>query len=79
MSIVPKMGTGVFLVVVLAVAVALFAWWLIMLIDALRIPSTTWQSAGQNQLIYVLLMVFLGLVGTVLYVAVARPKLRGAG
>lgn len=80
MSIVPKMGpSGLLLVIVLVVIVALSAWWLVMLIDALRTPNTKWQSVGQSQLVYVLLMVFLGIIGTVLYVAVARPKLRGVG
>lgn len=71
------MEIGLLGVIVLLVALALFAWWLVMLIDALRTPGMTWESAGQSQLLYVLLMVFLGLIGTVLYVAVARPKLRG--
>ena len=61
--------------VILVLALASFVWWLIMLIEALRIPSLTWQAADQNQVLYVLLMVFLGVIGTILYMAVARPRL----
>lgn len=53
-----------------------FAWWLLMLIDAVRTPASAWQAAGQNQLVHILLMVFLGIIGTIVYVVVARPKLR---
>ena len=53
-----------------------FVWWLVMLVEAVRIPSTQWQARGENQLLWVLLMVFLGVLGTLLYVLVPRPKLR---
>jgi len=64
-----------FALVVLVLALGSFVWWLIMLIEALRIPSPAWQAADQNQVLYVLLMVFLGVIGTILYMAVARPRL----
>lgn len=74
-----RMASSLFLVVFLVFAVvglALFVWWLLVLIEAVRIPSTTWKAAGQEQLIHILLMVFLGIIGTIVYVVVARPKLR---
>jgi hypothetical protein len=64
------------LLVFAVVGLALFAWWLVMLIDAVRTPTATWQAAGQEQLLHILLMVFLGVIGTIVYVVVARPKLR---
>lgn len=57
------------------VSLALFAWWLIVLIEALRAPDQAWVAAGQNKILWVLLMVFLGVLGTVLYVLIARPAL----
>ena len=45
-------------------------------VEALRIPSAQWQARGESQLLYVLLRVFLGVLGTILYVLVPRPKLR---
>lgn len=65
-------------VLLLPIVVAVFVWWLVELIDALRTPREQWERAGQSQLVYVMLMVFLGIVGTILYVAVARPVLRQA-
>lgn len=50
-----------------------------MLVDALRVPQHVWKAAGQNQLIYVLLMVVVGVLGTIVYVAIARPQLRDGG
>lgn len=58
---------------------AVFVWWLVALIEALKTPSSQWQAAGQSQILYVVLMVLLGVIGTILYVAVARPALRNAG
>ena len=59
--------------------VGLFVLWLAVLVQALRIPDSTWEAADQSKLVYVLLMVLLGLLGTLLYWLVARPALRRAG
>ena len=61
--------------VLLGVMLGFFVWWLLMLIEALRIPSGRWNAVGQNQLIYVLAMILLGVVGTVLYVLIPRKQL----
>jgi hypothetical protein len=50
--------------------------WLVGLVEALRTPDGQWEVAGQSKLLYVLLMVFLGLLGTLLYVLIARPALK---
>lgn len=55
---------------------AFFAVWLWMLVEALRIPGQQWTAAGHNQLLYVLAMVFLGILGTLLYVLIPRKDLR---
>jgi hypothetical protein len=68
-----------FLVVVVLIPLPLFIWWLWCLIQALKIPDTDWAAADQNKLVYVLLMVFLGVIGTIAYAVVARPALRNAG
>ncbi len=61
------------------VLVGLFVLWLAVLVQALRVPDSTWEAADQSKLVYVLLMVLLGLLGTILYALVARPALRRAG
>jgi len=60
------------------IALALFVWWLVVLIQALQVPDPVWASAGQNKILWVLLMVFLGALGTILYVLIARPALSQA-
>jgi hypothetical protein len=68
------------LVTLLVVAgIALFVWWLLVLIEVVRTPAAQWDAAGQSQLVHVLLMLFLGVIGTIIYLAVARPPLRAAG
>jgi hypothetical protein len=57
-------------------AIAVFAWWLVMLVEAVRIPGARWQDKGHNQVVYIILMVFLGVIGTLIYYFVPRPELR---
>lgn len=66
-------------VVVGLVVVGLFALWVSVLVQALRIPDSQWEAADQSKVVYVLLMVLLGVLGTVLYWIVARPALRRSG
>lgn len=72
------MDAGLLAVIVVVIGLALFVWWLLMLIEALRTPTSQWAAAGQNQLVYILLMALLGIIGTIVYIAVARPQLRSA-
>ncbi len=73
------MDVAIIGIIGLVVGIAGFVWWLLVLIEALRTPKTQWDAAGQNQLLYVLVMVFLGIIGTIAYVVVARPQLRATG
>jgi ABC-type multidrug transport system fused ATPase/permease subunit len=71
------MAVSLLFLIVLAVPfLAAFVWWLLMLVDALKFSDASWSAAGESKVLYVLLMVFLGLIGTLLYVLIARPKLR---
>lgn len=49
--------------------------WLWGLVDALRISDERWATAGQSKLIWVLVIVFLGALGALLYAVIARPVL----
>jgi hypothetical protein len=62
--------------VALAVIVIGAALWLWSLIDALRTNDQTWNAAGQNNLVWVVVIVLLGLLGSALYVAVAKRALK---
>lgn len=68
-----------FLVVFVLIPLPLFVWWLWCLIQALKVPDSAWAAADQNKLLYVVLMIFLGVIGTIAYAVVARPALRRAG
>ena len=67
------------LLVFFAAMVIGFIWWLVVLIEALKIPDPIWLAAGQSKILFVALMVLLGIIGSIVYVVVARPQLRAAG
>lgn len=76
------MASGMLVIVVLLLmlfALIPFVWWLLCLIQAVKVPDSQWAAADQNKIVYVLLMVLLGLIGTIIYVIVARPALRRVG
>ncbi len=72
------MDASLFAAVFGLAVIAAFVWWLVVLIEALKTPSSQWSAAGQNQILYVVMMVLLGIIGTILYIAIARPALRTA-
>lgn len=65
---------GTFLVFAL-VAIAFTGVWIWSLVDALRFDDRRWIEAGQSKILWVLLLVFLGLLGSILYVVMCRPSL----
>jgi Phospholipase_D-nuclease N-terminal len=74
-------GNSTFLVPVgslvgIAVIVVGAALWLWSLVDALRTNGQTWNAAGQNKLVWVVVIILLTLLGSVLYVAVAKRALK---
>jgi hypothetical protein len=73
------MDASLLAVVLFLVFLGLGVWWLVVLIEAVKIPDPVWDAAGQNKLLYVVLMVVLGAIGSLVYVLVARPPLRAAG
>jgi len=54
------------------VAAAIWVW---SLVDALRIPDLRWAAAGENKVLWVILIVVLGLLGSLLYFLMPRKKL----
>jgi hypothetical protein len=67
------------LVIFFAVLIVAFLWWLVVLREAVGIVPAIWSDAGQNKTLYVAAMFLLPLVGSALYLLVARPQLRAAG
>lgn len=48
------------------------------LVDLVRRPSEVWELSGHNQIVWALIVVFVGIVGPVLYLLIARPALDAA-
>ena len=51
---------------------------LVALIDLLGQPSSNWEATDQDRLIWLLVVVFVAIVGPILYLTMARPRLRTA-
>ena len=69
------MEVGLFFGLFGLIALAGFAFWLWALIDAVQRPDAEWEQAGQNKLIWILVLIFVGFIGSFLYLLVARPQL----
>lgn len=70
------MAASVLISLIAIVGLPLFVWWLVVLIEAVKTPGPQWDAAGQSLLVHVLLMLFLGVIGTIIYLVVAKPRLR---
>jgi hypothetical protein len=69
---------SVFVLLVLLVAVlalAATAFWIWMLVDVLRRPDQQFAAAGQNKVLWVLVVAFGHLLGALIYLFVARQEL----
>jgi hypothetical protein len=62
------------LVILLVAALPIWA-----VLDAAIRPDGAWLAARQNKLVWVLVILFMPLVGSVLYFAAIRPKVRAGG
>jgi hypothetical protein len=72
------MDIGLLGVLVFLMALPLFIFHIWALIDVLRTPQDVWATAGQNQLLWGVVVLFLSLIGPVLYLIIARPQLLAA-
>ena len=57
------------------IAIGAFVFWIWALVDAIRVPDDSRFRAG-NKLLWVIVLVFLHVVGAIIYVAVGRPAAR---
>ena len=48
------------------------------LVDLLRRPQAQWAATGQSQLVWALVVILVGLIGPILYLAMAKPRLDAA-
>ena len=52
-----------------------FALWLWALVDAARRPDDQWRAAGHSKVMFVVLILFLGWLGALLYALIPGPAL----
>ena len=48
------------------------------LADLVKRPAYVWDAAGHNQLVWALVVIFVGFIGPILYLLIARPALEAA-
>lgn len=59
-------------------ALVTFAILVVALVDLVQRPARQWEAAGQSQLIWALVVIFVGFIGPLLYLVIARPALNAA-
>jgi len=52
-----------------------FVFWVWSLVDAIQRPDADWEQAGQTKLVWILVIIFTGALGSFIYLLVARPPL----
>jgi hypothetical protein len=69
------MGVSILFLLLAVAGIAGFAIWMLALLEVLRTPDEVWREAGQDRLVWALVVVFLSFVGAVLFLLIARPQL----
>lgn len=62
------------LMIFMVVPFAIFHIWAV--IDVLKTPTSVWETAEQNQIVWAIVVLALAFVGPILYLIIARPQLR---
>jgi hypothetical protein len=63
---------------VLLLALAVMCAWLWALVDIVRRPDQEFAAAGQNKILWVVVVALLHVIGVLLYLFIARPALQRA-
>ncbi len=66
-------GQVVILLLLVLLGLVFFALWVWSLVDVIRVPDDDRFRAG-NQLIWVIVIVFTQIIGTIIYIAIGRPE-----
>jgi hypothetical protein len=69
------MDIGLLGVLVFVMALPLFILPVWAIIDVLRTPQDVWTAAGQNQILWGIVVLFLSVIGPSLYLVIARTRL----
>ncbi|MGB5380822.1 MAG: PLD nuclease N-terminal domain-containing protein [Acidimicrobiia bacterium] len=69
-------GGAAFLVVLVTLAGLVLL--VMALVDLVRRPAGQFEASGHNQLVWALIVIFVGFIGPLLYLLIARPALDAA-
>lgn len=72
------MVVGGMAILVMLVGLGGLALLIVALVDLVKRPPVVWTRSGQNQLVWALVVVFVGFIGPLLYLLIARPALETA-
>ncbi|MBT8201909.1 MAG: hypothetical protein HKN74_00195 [Acidimicrobiia bacterium] len=48
------------------------------LVDLVKRPADVWKASGHSQIVWALVVIFIGFIGPLLYMVMARPALDAA-
>ena len=71
------MEVGVLTGLILLVMMTGFVLLIVALVDLVKRSPQAWEQSGHNQLVWALIVIFIGFIGPVLYLVIARPALEG--
>lgn len=66
---------GIFELIVIAIVLGAFGTFAWSLVDMLGRPAHQWKAVGQDRTLWLLVILFVGLPGSIAYLAAIRPKL----
>ena len=70
-----KMEVGVVAAFIMLFSLVGLGLLLVALVDLVRRPADVWARSGHSQIVWVLVVVFVGFIGPMLYLLIARPAL----
>jgi hypothetical protein len=68
-------GAGILFLLIFAVAIGGFVFWIYAFVDALRWPDYTYKAAGSDKIVWALVVGLVGWIGALIYWFVIRSKL----
>lgn len=71
-------GDGLIVILFPVIGLSLFATWIWGLIDAATRPDWLYQRTGSSKVLWIVLIVVLGIIGSAIYLLAIRPKLVAA-
>ncbi|MDH5420475.1 MAG: PLD nuclease N-terminal domain-containing protein [Acidimicrobiia bacterium] len=72
------MEIGIVFGLMALMVVPLFVFHIWAIVDLLRMPTTAWEKAEQNEIVWAIVVLALPFVGPILYLVIARPQLLAA-